>query len=454
MGQQVERLAEFVAGVTWESIPAAVQEQARLVFLDTLGVILVGSQHPEVASIRGRLLCEGGSGASVYARGFSTTDPRTAALLNGTAARSVELGEVHRFASGQAAIQALPAILATAEVLGGDGRTVSGRELLTALVVGHEVTGRFARAVTKRRLAHQNGQWPMLGAIAAAARLRSFDASRLSLAIRLGATLVLTPSYTNVVAGATVLNVAGGMSGFAGLLAPELALAGFVAQPDAIEEAFGELVGDGFDPENLNEELGQRWEITQIHFRLRACCNPIYSALDALEQALAELRPQPEEVERIDVETFAFASVMKNADPPNYFAAKYSLPHAAAAMIVRGETGYGGFTEEVVRDPRIADLRRRVRVTEDPALNEAVPRLKPARVTLALRDGRSTTRMVQSSRGGAEQPYSRDELVGKFRELAAAVLSERGVEEVESRVSRLDRTGFGELLETLRSNSR
>src|SRR5438445_6150912 len=42
-----------------------------------------------------------------------------------------------------------------------------------------------------------------------------------SLALRLGAVLILTPGYTNAVAGATALNVAGGMSGFAGTLAPE-----------------------------------------------------------------------------------------------------------------------------------------------------------------------------------------------------------------------------------------
>src|SRR5882672_12409321 len=101
------------------------------------------------------------------------------------------------------------------------------------------------------------------------------------------------PDYTNAVAGATALNVAGGMSGFAGALAPELALAGVVAQANAIEEAFGQLVGDGFRPDVVTEELGQRWEIARNYFRLRACCNPIYAALDALEDIVTELRPDP-----------------------------------------------------------------------------------------------------------------------------------------------------------------
>ena len=73
--------------------------------------------------------------------------------------------------------------------------------------------------------------------------MRGLNGDQTSLALRLGAVLILTPAYTNAVAGATALNVAGGMSGFAGMLAPELALSGVAAQSNAIEEAFGQLVG-------------------------------------------------------------------------------------------------------------------------------------------------------------------------------------------------------------------
>src|SRR4029450_11086101 len=136
------------------------------------------------------------------------------------------------------------------------------------------------------------------------ARLRELTGEQMSLALRIGSILVLTPGYTNAVAGATALNVARGMSGFAGVLAPELALAGVAAQPNAIEESFGRLVGDGFRSEAVTEELGRRWEIGRNYFRLRACCNPIYSALDALEEILAELRPDPAAIERIEVDTY------------------------------------------------------------------------------------------------------------------------------------------------------
>src|SRR2546422_5613953 len=267
MGQAIEELAHFIAGTPWEAIPKAVREHAKLVLLDTVGVILAGSIQPEVAAARARLTTTGGHGATIYAPGSPTSDPRTAAFLNGLAGRSIELCEGHRYVSCQGAVQALPTALACAEWL-----ERSGRETLAALIFGYEVAARIGAGLTARPLAHQNGQAPLLGAVAAGARVRGLNAAETSRALRIGATLVLTPSYTNAVAGATTLNVAGGMSGFAAALAPELALAGFAAQPDAIEESLGQLVGGAFSPDNVTDELGSRWEITRNYFRLYACC--------------------------------------------------------------------------------------------------------------------------------------------------------------------------------------
>jgi 2-methylcitrate dehydratase PrpD len=433
MGRAIEELAHFIATATWESIPESVRTHARLVLLDTLGVIIAGSLQPEVAAVRSRLIATGGQGATVYAPDWPATDPRTAALLNGLAGRSIELCEGHRYVSCQGAVQVLPTVLASAEWLGR-----SGRDALTALILGYDVAARIGAGLTARPLAHQNGQAPLLGAVAAGARLRGSSHPQTSLALRIGAILVLTPGYTNAVAGATALNVAGGMSGFAGILAPELALAGITAQPEAIEEALGNLVGDGFGAEAVTDELGQRWEIARNYFRLRACCNPIYSALDALEDILAEARPDPAAVARIEVETYCFAANMREPDPQNYFAAKYSLPHAAAAIVLKGHAGYHAFTDEAVHDPAMAALRRRVTVREDPDLNAEVPRLKPARVTVTFADGRRVTRLRESARGDHQDPYREDEIRGKFRELAGLVLSPAAVARAEGLVDRLD----------------
>jgi 2-methylcitrate dehydratase PrpD len=450
MGAQIEELARFVAQTRLEEIPEPVRGHARLVLLDTLGVILAGSERPEMRQVRERLGANAGSGATVYARGWPVHDSRTAALLNGIAGRSIELCEGLRLVSGQAAMQVLPGVLAV-----GEQARSSGREMLAAFILGYDVVGRLAGGFTPRPLAHQNGQVSLLAAAAAGARLCGLDAAGVSRAMRIATTLLLTPSYTNAVAGATALNVAGGMSGFAAALAPELALAGFEAQPDAIEEALGQLVGAGFTPEHALDEIGTRWEITRNYFRLYACCNPIHPALDCLQAALAELRPAPDQVERIEVATYRFASVMRNPDPANYFASKYSLPHAAAAMVVRGGAGFAALDDSALSDPVIAALRHRVHIEEDPAMSAVAPRLRPARVTVTLNDGRQATHSTQSHRGDFNEPFAESEIREKFRELAATVLTPAGIADVERAVDRCeDWTGVGELTELLRRSAR
>src|SRR3954463_13352819 len=145
MGREVEELARFVAETGCEDIPEPVRAHARLVLLDTLGVILAGGERPEVAALRERLREGAGTGATVYARGWPGNDPRTAALLNGVAGRAIELCEGLRLGSGQAAMQVLPAVLAV-----GEQARCGGREILAAFIVGYDVVGRLAGRFTPR----------------------------------------------------------------------------------------------------------------------------------------------------------------------------------------------------------------------------------------------------------------------------------------------------------------
>src|SRR5919205_2631146 len=145
MGEEIERLARFVAETQWDDIPTAVQQHAKLVLLDTLGVILAGAEQSEGQQLRERLLATAGSGATVFARGWPTSDPRTAALLNGIAGRSVELCEGHRYVSCQGAVQIVPGVLAV-----GEWAQSTGREMLTALIVGYDVAVRLGAALTAR----------------------------------------------------------------------------------------------------------------------------------------------------------------------------------------------------------------------------------------------------------------------------------------------------------------
>lgn len=448
MGQQIEELAAFVAALRWEDAPASVQLRVKHALLDTVGVILAGSLRPEVQALRAGLLATGaGTGATVLAAGMPGTDPRTAALLNAIAGRSIELCDGLR--GVQPSVQIVPGILAA-----GEARHTSGRDLLTAFLAGYEVAGRLSWGFTPRAFAHPNGQVGLLASAAAGARLYGLDGAGVSRSIRIATTMLMAPSYTNTTVGATALNLPAGQSAVAAVLAPELAMAGYAAEDDAVEQALGKMVGAGFDPAAVTRDMGADWQIAGSYFRFYACCNPIHSALDCLRDVLDQLQPGAMDIQRIDVETYAFALVMRNAEPPNYFASKYSLPHAAAVLAVKGGLGIAQMDDSSLTDPVIAALRHRVHVSEDPAMTARVLAPRPARVTLTLTDGRQATAAREMSWRDEAQPDPDRDLRVKFQELAGTALTELGVRAVEQAIDHAeDWASVVELIALLRRRS-
>jgi 2-methylcitrate dehydratase PrpD len=173
--------------------------------------------------------------------------------------------------------------------------------------------------------------------------------------------------------------------------------------------------------------LGEEWMIERNYFRLYACCNPIHPALDALRAVVALLQATPDAIERIDIATYRFASVMRAPHPRNFFASKYSLPHAAATYLVRGALDHAALDDTALTDTAIAALREKVHVVEDEAMTARAPRLRPARVTVRLKDGRQASHTVESHRGDFNDPFASEEIRAKYRDLAGRVLDAEGV---------------------------
>jgi len=71
-------------------------------------------------------------------------------------------------------------------------------------------------------------------------------------------------------------------------------------------------------------------------------------------------------------------------------------------------------------------------------MSAIAPRLRPARVTVTLVDGRQATRSSDNQRGDFQQPFTEAEIRAKFRELAGVVLTPEGVSQVEAAVERCE----------------
>lgn len=402
----LRRLAEFLAGLSYQRLPAPVARKATLVALDTIGVIVGGSAAPELRAWAARL---DSAGAATLLGGGRRVHPREAGLWNGTAGSVLELYEGSRFTRGPTAIQFLPAALAEAERTGAGGQRV-----LTALVAGYEVASRLARAGRLKELHHPSGTWGVMGAAAAVGWLRGFDPQQLAGAIDVAACLLLTTSLRTVREGATIRNCYAGVANAHGLLAADLVEAGFTGLANGAERVYGELLCDGFEPTAVERGLGEGYEIERGYFKRHACYRHSHSALDALGLILEKERRAPEDARVLRVYTYDFAARLTNPEPETTLAAQFSIPHALAARWVLDEAGPEAFTREALVHPRIARLRRLVTVLERPEYTAMQPDRRPATVEVELADGRTLSQTVELARGEPENPFTAAELEAKF----------------------------------------
>ncbi|MBI4013447.1 MAG: MmgE/PrpD family protein, partial [Candidatus Rokubacteria bacterium] len=414
--------AGLVAETPAASIPAGVRAHAALVVADTVGAILGGAAEPEVRRLHTRAERAAGP-ATVLGPGFPRAEPWWAIVANGTAGTTLELDEGNRFARGHPGIHVFPAALAEAERLGAGGEA-----LLAAFVLGYDVAARLGAAAPVRAGMHMHGVHGPVGAAAAVARLRGFDAGASAAALAVAAGLTLGTSWRTALEGATVRNAYAGVGGASGWLAVDLAEAGFTGLPDMLTETFGRISGAAFDSAAALDGLGRRFEVGRNYFKRYACCRYNHAAIEALEGILAERVLAPERVSAIRVETYAAAATMSAREPAGSLAAKFSIPYALAARLVLGNCGPDAFRPPALGDLRVRALARRVEVVEDPTLNAGLPARRPARVEVRLTEGGVLSREVDTASGEFDRPYPHEALREKFLGLAAPLLGRSGAE--------------------------
>jgi 2-methylcitrate dehydratase PrpD len=408
VGEQIEKLAQFVARTGWDDMPEAVHRRAKLVLLDTIGVTLAGAARPEVIGLRERLLAGAGRGATILAAGLPQADIRTAALLNGIAARSVELCDGAR--GLQPSPHILPGVLAIAEQ-----RALGGRAMLGAFVLGYEAAGRLNRGYTQRAFSHPNGQISLLGAAAAGARLHGLDGAGVSLAMRIATTMLMTPSYNNTVAGGTTLNLPAGLGAVAATAgAGDGRRVATWHRRTPSRRRSASWWAQASRPRICPTTWAGAGRILENYFRFYACCNPIHAALDSLVEILAVLKPKRRRSRGSRCRPSPSPPSCATRHRPTTSRRNTSLPHAAAVLIARGGLGFAEIDDSALADPVIAALRPLVRIAEDPAMTaRSTSTIRPARCHAdaegrAQRDGGAGEFRARHADGGSGAAGSRE----------------------------------------------
>jgi 2-methylcitrate dehydratase PrpD len=433
------RLAGLAAGTRFDALTPATIAAARAVTLDTIGAILAGSRLTENARLADLAAARSGSRTATLVGRGQRAEPMLAALANGTAGVSLEMDEGNRWGGGHPAIHVLPATLAVAEELG-----VDGRRFIEALVAGYEVTSRLGGASRVRPNVHSHGTWGTAGAAVAVARLHGHDASAIRTVINLATSMSPANSWQPCFEGATIRNLYPGRSNMQAILATHLLGCGYTALHDAPSDLYGTILGDRFDTDAVVEGLDGEdrvgvYRIERNYFKFHACCLYNHPVLDAVQSLAHREGFGADDVQRIRVTSLPFVVRMADPAPANMLAAKFSIPHAVAAAVVKGTTDVSAFTDAVREDPRVRQLAARVEVAGDDTMSlRGGPDRPTARVSVELGDGRVLTREAAIVHGDALNPRPRHELEAKFMALASDTLDATRTKEVIEMVARLE----------------
>ena len=412
------RLAGFVAGLEWAALPDPVRDEARRLFADTLGVTVAGSRDPDIPPLARESGRMHPGPAPIVGTEWSTT-PVRAALANGISSAVLELNAGHKYAAGHPVVQYLPALLADSVA-----NPTTPEAFLAAHVAGYEASARVGRAsVPLAPGYHPFGVWGTVGAAAAVARHRGFDERRTLAAIQLAANRAQHTRLEAISEGESgARNGPVGFSNVDGLLAADLAEAGFGGITHGIERHLESTTRDGADRELLADRLGEHWEIRRGYYKRHSAGRLAHPAIEAVCQLLEEADITSDEVASIQVETFEKAATwLDNPAPTNRFQAKTSIPFAVATVIANGTSGPSAFDESALTEGTLS-LAERVQLSVDPSIDARVPESRGARVRLELADRRQSSAYVPHADGGPNAPYTTAELEAKFERLVEPVL--------------------------------
>jgi 2-methylcitrate dehydratase PrpD len=421
-------LADFVAGLRHEQIPAEVKDRIKLLILDSLGCALFGAEL-EWSRILMRTLTavDSSRGCGVWGTNIRLSPPH-AALVNGTLVQGFELDDVHRQGVLHVGAVTLPPLFAVAELKPG----MSGREFLRAAVAGYEVGPRVGMCMGQEHIVqgwHSGATVGVFSAAAGAAAGLRLPAEKVVHALGIAGTQ--SAGLMAAQFGAMVKRMHAGRSAQSGLYAALLAENGFTGITNVFESEYGGFCTtfsrstDRFNLSELTSGLGERFETMRVALKFYSCVGTNHTTLDAIRLMQARRPFGADDVERIVVRgSKATAEHTGWAyKPEGMTAAQLNLSYCVATLLLEGDVFVDQFREDMVADPARMALASKVEVREDPKITALGSKFRhKVSVAVHLKDGTVLEETVEAPRGSEKNFPTAADIEAKFVKLTRRVL--------------------------------
>lgn len=400
-----EVLARVVAESSWADL-AGQGHEAKRSLLNFFATALGSCSDPAVTMALATLTPLSGPPSAVIIGRDERLDPLSAAFVNAISANLLDFDDTHPETIIHPAAPVAAAVLALAEA-----HHCSGRDVLTAFILGVDVECRIGNAVSPGHYArgwHITSTCGIFGAAAAAAKLLGLTAEQIAHALGIAASQS-AGIVENLPSAAK--NVSVGNSARNGIFSALLAQSGYQAAPRAIEGPLGwaRAMGDEPDLAKLTRGLRQSWEIAKNTYKPYPAGIVFHAVIDACLKLREGL--SIDEIESVTVSGSPLLLARGDREVRNERDARVSIHHCAATALIVGAAGVSEFSPATVFRPDIAAFRQKVRAEEDRAMPDGA-----ARVVIRLTSGQVRSETVTAPRGSLADPLSDAELEAKLRD--------------------------------------
>ena len=415
--ETTRRLVAFAGRTRYDALGAKTVHETKRRLIDTFASAFGAYDEPVCAasrSIAARYHAD--AEARVWGSGIVTA-PELAAFANGVMVRTLDVSDTYLGRSRGHPSDMTSGLIAVAEIV-----HAGGKALIEAMSLAYDVYCSFCEHVDINAKGWDQPVYNVLGCALGAAKLMGLSPDRTGHAV----SLALVPNIALAQARRGDLSswkgCAGANASRNAVFAAMLARDGFTGPPAAFDGSGGlwEAIG------RTDWPLPDEPLIGRTHTKSLPVCyhgqSPVLAALDL------RARVDTREIDEIRVDAYGTAVFMMGADasrwaPETRETADHSLPYCVAIALIDGAVTQASFADARLRDPAVADLMRKVKVVEDPALSALYPEGSPGRVTITMRSGEKHVAEVRYPKGHEKNPMTDTEIEQKFIDLCAGQLS-------------------------------
>jgi len=414
---------EFIHRLDFDQAPSNVQEQCKLSLLDLLGVAAAGTETKMSRIIRSHAALEfGGTIPMLFDR--RTASASGAALAAGITIDSVDAHDGFNPAKGHIGCPLLPAVLSF-----GYSEQISGREFMSALLMGYEFGARasIAQHATVPDY-HTSGSWGAVTAAAAGARIAHLTHDETRHALGIAEYHGPRSQMMRCIDYPTMVKDGSGWGAMAGVSAVRLAQSGFTGAPAITVE----------DATPYWDDLGSRWYMLEQYYKPYPVCRWAQAPIEAALTLRRQHGLVPEMIAGIEIQTFDESVRLATNDPVNTEQAQYSTSFPVAIALVHGDVTPEDIADDALNAPQVRRLSKLIKMVEDPFANAEFPLKRFAKVTITLSNGQRVSSDWHQPKWDHTAPPSADELRDKFHRLTDPILGRDRANRIEDAVDALD----------------